>query len=197
MNLIWLRPAGGDPEIDRQQKYFFDGLCFFEWPWPFWTPLKAFREEAVWFKQRKTRREVAPFLTPLGGPLSGLAKNRHVGKPKLRLKRIETAGRYATVSFVTLPISSDLHFNSPSSLACFSSACTSLGMLLWKRSSRQPYKFCSISDPPSPFSLSFSACDQIWEKESLPLNTTIRTSKRKFDKCGHQVQVSRAPTASM
>ena len=25
-----LRPAGGDPEIDRQQKYFFDSLCFFE-----------------------------------------------------------------------------------------------------------------------------------------------------------------------
>ena len=61
-----LRPAGGDPEIDRPQKYFFAGLCFFEWPWPFWTPLKAFREEAVWFKQRKTRRKVAPFLTPLG-----------------------------------------------------------------------------------------------------------------------------------
>ena len=26
----FLRPAGGDPEIDRQQKYFFDSLCFFE-----------------------------------------------------------------------------------------------------------------------------------------------------------------------
>ena len=63
---FFLRPAGGDPEIDRQQKHFFDCLCFFEWTWPFWTPLKAFREEAVWFKQRKTRRKVAPFLTPLG-----------------------------------------------------------------------------------------------------------------------------------
>ena len=29
-------------------------------------PIKAFREEAVWFKQRKTRRKVAPFLTLLG-----------------------------------------------------------------------------------------------------------------------------------
>ena len=27
---FWLRPAGGDPEIDRPQKYFFEGLCFFE-----------------------------------------------------------------------------------------------------------------------------------------------------------------------
>ena len=55
-------------------------------------------------------------------------------------------------------------------------------------------KFCSISDPPPPplpppLSLSVSPCDQIREKESLPLNTTIRTSKRKFAKCGHQVQV--------
>ena len=51
--------------------------------------------------------------------------------------------------------------------------------------------------PPPPLSLSLSLCDQIREKESLPLNTTIRASKRKFAKSGHQVQVSRAPTASM
>ena len=61
-----LRPAGGDPWVDRPQKYFFEGLCFFEWTWPFWTPLKGFREESVWFKLRKRRRKVAPFLTPLG-----------------------------------------------------------------------------------------------------------------------------------
>ena len=73
-NLIFfLRSAGGDPGIDRQQKYFFDGLCFFEWTWPFWTPLKAFHEEAVWFKQRKTRRKVAPFLTPLGAARAALS----------------------------------------------------------------------------------------------------------------------------
>ena len=62
-------------------------------------------------------------------------------------------------------------------------------------------KFCSISDPPPPpppsLSLSLSPCDQIREKESLPLNTTIRASKGKCAKCGHQVQVFRAPTASM
>ena len=81
----------------------------------------------------KNKEESCSFLDAIGrrscGPLSGLAKNRHVEKPKLRPKRIETAGRYATVRFVTLPMSSDLHFNSPSSLACFSSACTPLGML--------------------------------------------------------------------
>ena len=64
-------------------------------------------------------------------------------------------------------------------------------------------KFYSISDPLSPpplslsLSLSLSPCDQIQEKESLSLNSTIRTSKRKFAECGHQIQVSRAPTATM
>ena len=50
-------------------------------------------------------------------------------------------------------------------------------------------KFCSISDhlPPPPPSL--SPCAQMREKESLPLNSTIRTSQRQFAK--------RASTASM
>ena len=51
--------------------------------------------------------------------------------------------------------------------------------------------------PPPPPPLSLSPCDQIREKESLPLNTKIRTSNGKFAKCCHQVTVSRAPTASM
>ena len=82
----------------------------------------------------KNRRTCFPFLTPLqlgAAPAAtrGMAKKRHVGKSKLRLKRqrIETAGRFASVRFV---ISSDLHFNSRSSLACLSSACISLGMQL-------------------------------------------------------------------
>ena len=29
-NRATLRPAGGDPEVNRPKKYFFDGLCFFE-----------------------------------------------------------------------------------------------------------------------------------------------------------------------
>ena len=34
-NNFGLRPAGGDPGLDHLQKYFFDGLCFLEWTWPF------------------------------------------------------------------------------------------------------------------------------------------------------------------
>ena len=61
-----LRPAGGDPGLDHLQKYFFDGLFFLEWTWPFWNPWKTFHEKNVWFKQRKTRRKVVPSLTPFG-----------------------------------------------------------------------------------------------------------------------------------
>ena len=57
-------------------------------------------------QETKKMGESCFFLDAIGrrlcGLLSGLAENRHVGKPKLRLKRIETAGRYASVRFVTL-----------------------------------------------------------------------------------------------
>ena len=71
----------------------------------------------------KTKEESCSFLDAIGrrscGPLSGLAKNRHVGKPKLRLKRIETAGRDATVRFVTLlSLALQLTFKSSLSLLC-------------------------------------------------------------------------------
>ena len=29
--IFFLRPAGGDPGVDRPQTYFLDSLCFFEW----------------------------------------------------------------------------------------------------------------------------------------------------------------------
>ena len=93
-----------------------------------------------------------------------------------------------------LSLSSHLHFNSRSNLACLSSACISLGMLLKAKFTPAVNSVQSLIPPPP---LSLSPCDQIREKESLPLNTTIRASKRKFAKCGHQVQVFRAPTASM
>ena len=145
----------------------------------------------------KNKEESCSFLDAIGrrscGPLSGLAKNRHVGKPKLRLKRIETAGRYATVRFVTLlSLALQLSFESRLSLLCMH--------IVGHATESEVHasgKFCSISDPPPPLSLSLSPCDQIREKESLPLNTTIRACKRKFAKCDHQVQVFRAPTASM
>ena len=129
------------------------------------------------------------------GQLSGLGKNRHVGKPNLRLKRIETAGWYATVRFVTLLWPAlQLTFESRLSLPCMH--------IVGHASESEVHasgKFCSISDPcpPPPLSLSLSPCDHIRVKESLPLNSTIRTSKWKSAKCGHQVQVSSAPTASM
>ena len=134
----------------------------------------------------KKEEESCYFLDAIGrrscGPLSRLTKNRQVGKPKLRLNRIETAGRYATVRFDTL-LSRDMHFNSRSNLACLSSACMSLGMLLKAKFTPAVSSVQSLTLPP--LSLSVSLCDQIREKESLPLNTTFRTSKRKFDKCGY------------
>ena len=194
-----LRPAGGDPWVDRPQKYFFDGLCFFEWTWPFWTPLKGFREEALWFKLRKTRRKVAPFLTPLGAARAACSAD-WLKIDMWENPSFDSSGSRQLVGTLqyALALSSDMHFNSRSSLACLSSACISLGMLLKAKFTPAVSSVQSLTPPP-PLSLSLSPCDQInvREKESLPLNTTIRTSKRKFAKCGHQVQVSRAPTASM
>ena len=148
---------------------------------------------------RRTHRRRGSFLDGIGrrscGPLSGLAKNRHVGKPKLRLMRIDTAGRYATVRFVTLlSLALQLTFGSRLSLLCMHI------VRPWYATESEVHangKFSSMSDPPPPPSLSLSLYDQIREKESLPLNTTIRSTKRKFAKCGHQVQVSTAPKASM
>ena len=187
-DIVYLRPAGGDPEIDRQQKYFFDCLCFFEWTWPFWTPLKAFREEAVWFKQRKTRRKVAPFLTPLGAARAA----RSADWLKIDMwenPSFESSGSRQLVGTLrcALPYSpltcTSTHFRS--SLACLSSACISLGMLLEAKFTPAVSSVRSLTPPPPPLSLSLSpACDQIREKESLLLNTTIRASKRKFAKCG-------------
>ena len=129
-------------------------------------------------KQRKTRRKVDPFLTPLRrscDPLSKLAKNRYVGKPKLRLKRIETTGRYATVRFVTLLLLAfQLTFESRLSLLCRHIVGHATGNEV-----RASGKFCSISDPLPPplslfLSLSLSPFDQIQEKEPLTLNKKIQ-----------------------
>ena len=112
----------------------------------------------------KNKEESCSCLDAIGrrpcGPLSGLAKIRHHGKPKLRLKRIETAGRYARLRFVTVR-ASDLHFTFEPRL--LSSACISLGMLL--KTVHASGKFCSISSPPPPprLSLSLSPRDQIRE----------------------------------
>ena len=61
-----LKTRGWWPWSGSSTKIFFGSLCFFEWTSPFWNPWEAFREEAVLFKERKTGRKFAPFLTPLG-----------------------------------------------------------------------------------------------------------------------------------
>ena len=61
------------------------------------------KEESCSFLDAIGRRSCGPLVRPARAARSAdWLKNRHVGKPKLRLKRIETAGRYATVRFVTL-----------------------------------------------------------------------------------------------
>ena len=128
----------------------------------------------------KNKEESCSFLDAIGrrscGPLSGLAKNRQVGKPKLRLKRIETAGRYATVRFA---LSSDLHFNSRSSLACLSSACISLGMLLKAKFTPAVSSIQSLTPPSLSLSLSLS----LYLSHSLSLSLSLRVTR--FEKKNH------------
>ena len=111
----------------------------------------------------KNEEESCSFLDAIGhcscGPLSGLAKYRQVGKPKLRLKRIETAGRYATVRFVTLLwLALQLTFESRLFLLCMH--------IVGHATESEVHasgKFCSISEPlPSSLSLSLSLSLCVW-----------------------------------
>ena len=149
----------------------------------------------------KSKEKSCSFLDAIGGlscgPPNELAKHRNVGKPGLRLKRIETARRYATVNFVTILILAlQLRFE-----PCLSFLlCMHIIGHATESEVHTAVSFFSISllpPPPTPLSLSLSlsSCDQCREKESLPLNTTIRTSKRKFAKCG--LRVSGGSTDSM
>ena len=155
-----IKARGWWPRNRSSTKIFFWRFVFLWVTLALLNPIESFSWRGCVVQATKNKEESCSFLDAIGrrscGPLSGLAKNRHVGKPKLRLKRIETAGRYATVRFVTLVLSrSPLTCTSTHlrrSLACFSSA--HRWACYWKRSSRQPYKFCSISDPPPPSSFS-------------------------------------------
>ena len=132
------KARGWWPRSRSSTKYFFDGLCFFEWTWPFWTPLKAFREEAVWFKQRKTRRKVAPFLTPLGAARAARSPDwLKIGMWENPSFDSSRSRQLVGTLRCALSLSSHLHFNSSSSLACLSSACISHWACYWKRSSPQ------------------------------------------------------------
>ena len=117
------------------------------------NPIKGFSWRGCEVQATKNKEESCSFLDAIGrrscGPLSGLAKNRHVGKPKLWLKWIETAGRYATVRFVTLlSLAFQLTFESRLSLLCMH--------IVGHATESEVHasgKFCSISDPPPPPSL--------------------------------------------
>ena len=130
-------------------------------------PIKSFSWRDCEVQATKNKEESCSFLDAIGrrscGPLSGLAKNRHVGKPKLQLKRIETAGRYATVRFVTLL--------SLALLLTFESRLPLLCMHIVRHATESEVhasgKFCSISDPPPPpLSLSLSPRVTRFEKKN-------------------------------
>ena len=138
------------PKSIVNKNIFFDSLCFFEWTWPFWTPLKAFHEEIVRFKQRKTRRKVAPFLTPLGAARAA----RSADWLKIDMwenPSFDSSGSRQLVGTLrcALSLSSHLHFYSRSSLACLSFACISLGMLLRAKFTPAVNSVQSLIPPPS------------------------------------------------
>ena len=61
-----IKARGWWPRSRSFSKIFFWGFVFLWVNLALLNPIESFREEARWFKQRKTRRKVAPFLTPLG-----------------------------------------------------------------------------------------------------------------------------------
>ena len=134
---FWLKARGWWPRNRSSTKIFFWQFVFLWVNLALLSPIKSFSWRDCEVQATKNKEESCSFLDAIGlrscSPLSGLAKNRHVGKPKLRLKRIETAGRYATVRFVTLlSLALLLTFESRLPLLCmYRWAC------YWKRSSRQ------------------------------------------------------------
>ena len=95
------------------------------------NPITSFWWRGCVVQATKNKEESCSFLDVIGrrscGPLSGLAKNGHVGNPSF-----DSSGSRQLVGtlWCSLSLSSGLHFHSHSSLACLSSACISLGMLL-------------------------------------------------------------------
>ena len=158
-------------------------------------PIESFSWRGCVVQATKNKEESCSFLDAIGlcscGPLSGLVKTDLWENPSF-----DSSGSRQLVGMLrcALLLFSDLHFNSR--LARLSSACISLGMLLKAKFTPAVSSVRSLTPSP-PLSLSLSPFDQMRAKESLLLSTTVRTSKRKFSKCGHQVQVSRAHTASM
>ena len=99
-----IKARGWWPRNRSSTKIFFWRFVFLWVTLALLNPIESFSWRGCVVQATKNKEESCSFLDAIGrrscGPLSGLAKNRHVGKSKLRLKRIETAGRYATVRFV-------------------------------------------------------------------------------------------------
>ena len=145
------------------------------------NPIESFSWRGRVVQATKNKEESCFFLDAIGrrpcGPLSGLVKNRHVGKPKLWLKRIETAGWYATVRFVILLwLALQLTFEFRLFLPCMHI----VGQAHATESEvHASGKFCSISDPwPPPRLLSLSLF--LFISLSLSLRVTRFEKKNHF-----------------
>ena len=180
-------------------KIFFWRLVFLWVNLALLNPIERFSWRVCVVQATKKEEESCSFLDAIGrrscGPLSRLTKNRQVGKPKLRLKRIETAGRYATVRFDTL-LWRDMHFNSRSSLSCLSSACMSLGMLLKAKFTPAVSSVQSLTLLPPP-SLSLCPSLRVTRFEKKNHFRWTRQSEHPSESSINVATRSRSPTASM
>ena len=130
--------------------FFFLTICV---PWvALLKPRKAFLEATAWFKQRKTRKKVAPSLTPLdavraAGQQTG-KKNKHLGNHRCQAstRARDWSLRYGAVCRFT-----DLHFVSLLSLLCMHV----IGNTAVNEDSGSG-KFCLLSLSPLSLSLSLS-----------------------------------------
>ena len=115
------------------------------------NPIKSFSWRGCVVQATKSKEKSCTFLDAIGhrscGTLSGLAKNKHVDNPSF-----DSSGSSQLVGTLrcALSLSSHLHFNSRSSLACLSSACILLGMLLKARFTPAVSSVQSLTPPPPP-----------------------------------------------
>ena len=123
----------------------------------FLNPSTSFWWRGCVVQATKNKEKSCSFLDVIGrrscGLLSGLAKNGLVGNPSF-----DSSGSRQLVGTLrcSLSLSSDLHLHSHSSLACLSSACILLGMLLKAKFTPAVTFAQSLTPPPPPPALSLS-----------------------------------------
>ena len=151
----WFKARGWWPLSRSSTKVFFWRFVFLWVNLALLNPIERFSWRVCVVQATKKEEESCSFLDAIGrrscGPLSRLTKNRQVGKPKLRLNRIKTAGDSWSVRNGTLSHSPltwhvlQLTFESSLSLLC---------MHVVRHATESEVhasgKFCSISDPPPP-----------------------------------------------